>query len=206
MSREAQNGPAGSKALRAQRQPSADRTRILASLAICDRRQITCAPKNGRPQGRAPLRCSPWADCLCPRGAPGLWPGAACKAGPAQPHRAVVRKARLALGGLCLLGGRLGLLRPHQRAHFGVGCQDAMAPDQMQPRPWHQRCQPLHEPRRRHHQVGGAAAPGCLELEYHLPGGVGLHAFVGHCRSGDVAAQLLQRLPVVGRAILSCFY
>ena len=38
--------------------------------------------------------------------------------GPAQPRRAVVRTARLALGGLCLLGGRLGLLRHHQPAQL----------------------------------------------------------------------------------------
>lgn len=35
---------------------------------------------------------------------------------------------------------------------------------------------------------------------HHLPGGVGLHAFIGQCRAGDEAAQLLQRLAVVGRA------
>ena len=46
----------------------------------------------------------------------------------------------------------------------------------------------------------GAVAPRGLELEHHLPGGVGLYAFVGWCRAGDAAAQLFQRLPVVGRA------
>jgi hypothetical protein len=39
-----------------------------------------------------------------------------------------------------------------------------------------------------------------LGLEHHLACGVGLHPFVGQCRAGDVAAQLFQRLPVVGRA------
>ena len=48
--------------------------------------------------------------------------------------------------------------------------------------------------------VRGPVAPGGLELEHHLSGDVGLHTFVGQCRAGDVAAQLLQRLPVVGPA------
>ncbi len=61
----------------------------------------------------------------------------------------------------------------------------------------HQRRQPLHELQRRHHQVRGAVAPEGLELEHHLPGGVGLHAFVGQCRAGDVAAQLFQRFALV---------
>lgn len=39
-----------------------------------------------------------------------------------------------------------------------------------------------------------------FDLEHRLPGGVGLHAFVGQCRAGDVAAQLLQRLAVVRHA------
>ena len=41
---------------------------------------------------------------------------------------------------------------------------------------------------------------GGLELEHHLARGIGLYALVGQCRAGDVAAQLFQRLPVVGRA------
>lgn len=32
--------------------------------------------------------------------------------------------------------------------------------------------QPLHERRRRHHQVRGAVAPSCLQLQHHSPGGV----------------------------------
>ena len=39
--------------------------------------------------------------------------------------------------------------------------------------------------------AGRAVAPGCLELEHHLPGGGGLHAFVGQRRARDVAAQLV---------------
>jgi len=65
--------------------------------------------------------------------------------GPAQPHRVVMRTARLALGGWSGLRGRLSLLRHHQRAQLGVGREDAVEADQMQPRPGHQRRQPLHE-------------------------------------------------------------
>ena len=39
--------------------------------------------------------------------------------GPAQPHWAVMRADHFALGGLCFLRGRLGLLRHHQRAQLG---------------------------------------------------------------------------------------
>jgi len=46
--------------------------------------------------------------------------------------------------------------------------------------------------------VGGAVAPCCLELEHHLTGGVGLHAFVSQRWASDVAAWLFRRLAVVG--------
>jgi transposase, IS5 family len=80
----------------------------------------------------------------------------------------------------------------HQRAQLGVGCQHAVQADQMQPRSGHQGSQALHELQRRHDQVRGPVAPRSLELEHHLPGGVGLHAFFGQGRPGDVAAQLFQ--------------
>ena len=54
---------------------------------------------------------------------PGHWPGAACKAGPAQPRGAVMRAFRLALSRLHGLGGGLGLLRHNHRAQLGVGGQ-----------------------------------------------------------------------------------
>jgi len=62
----------------------------------------------------------------------------------------------------------------------------------VQARPRHQGSQPLHELQRRHHQVRGAVAPGRLQLQHDLPGGVALGAFVGQRRAGDGAAQLLQ--------------
>jgi len=48
--------------------------------------------------------------------------------------------------------------------------------------------------------VGSAVAPSGLVLENDLSGGVGLHALLGQGRTRDVAAQLLQRLAVVGAA------
>jgi hypothetical protein len=61
--------------------------------------------------------------------------------------------------------------RPPKREAAIHGCQHTMEADHWQHGPWHQRCQPLHEFQRRHHQVG--------------------------C---DVAAQLLQRVAVVSPA------
>ena len=119
---------------------------------------------------------------------------------PAQANRSVVRAVRLVLGGWRGLRGRLSLLRHHLRAQLGVGSQHTMEADQVQSRAWHQRCQPLHELQRAHHQVRGAVSPGGFELEHHLACSLGLHPFVGQCRAGDLAAQLFQRLPVVGRA------
>ena len=46
----------------------------------------------------------------------------------------------------------------------------------------------------------GAVAPGGLELEHHMLGGVALHAFVGKRWARDVAAQLLECLAVLGAA------
>ena len=89
-------------------------------------------------------------------------------------------------------------------AHFAKRSYADTNADQMQPRPGRPCGQPLHELQRRHHQLRGPVAPSCLELEHHLPGGVGLHAFVGQCRARDVAAQLLQRLAVFGRAAHRC--
>jgi len=42
--------------------------------------------------------------------------------------------------------------------------------------------------------------PWGLELEHHLPGGVGLHALLGQSGARDVAAQLLQRMAIIGAA------
>jgi hypothetical protein len=90
--------------------------------------------------------------------------------GPAQSHWwSMVRAACLALGSLYGLGGRLGLLRHHQRAQLCVGYQHALEADQMQPWPGHQRRQPLHKLQRRHRAMRGAVAPGVLSLSTTWP-------------------------------------
>jgi len=94
----------------------------------------------------------------------------------------------------------LRAVRHHPGTQPGVGHQHPMEADQVQPRPRHQRSQPLHELQRRHHQVRGAVAPGGLQPQHHLPGRVALHALVGRGRAGDVAAQLLQLAALVGIA------
>ena len=70
------------------------------------------------------------------------------------------------------------------RCSLGLGTSDRRALFDRQ------RCQPLHELQRQHHQMRGAVAPGGLELEHHLSGGVGLDATVGQGqgRAGDGAA------------------
>jgi hypothetical protein len=97
--------------------------------------------------------------------------------------------------------GRRGLLRHHQHPQMGVGREHAMVraagvrslreakccghqTDQVQSRAWHQGRQPLHELQRTHHQVGAAVAPGRLEHEHDLAGGIGLYAFVGQPAPG----------------------
>jgi hypothetical protein len=106
-----------------------------------------------------------------------------------------------ALGGGCRPGCRLCLrwwvLRHHQRPQLGIRRQHAAKPDQVQPRPRHQRRQPLHELQRIHDQMGRSIAPRRLELELHLAGGVELDPLVRQRRPRDVAAQLLQPLAVV---------
>ncbi len=67
-----------------------------------------------------------------------------------------------------------------------------MEADQVQPGPWHQRSQPLHELQRAHHQVRGAVAPGCLELALHLAGSVELY------RIGDAETRIERALDEVG--------
>ena len=68
----------------------------------------------------------------------------------------------------------------------------------MQTRPGNQRRKPLHELQRAQDQMRRAVAPRCLQLQLDLPGGIDLHPFVGKRRAGDVAAQLLQPLAVMG--------
>ena len=78
-----------------------------------------------------------------------------------------------------------------------------MEADEVQPRPRHQRRQPLHELQRAHEQVRAAVAPRRLAPELHLPGGVELHAFVRQRGPGDAAARSLEP-PAAARFQPSC--
>lgn len=75
-----------------------------------------------------------------------------------------------------------------------------MEPNQVQTRVGHQRSQPLHNHQRLREKIRGAVAAAWLGLEHHLPGSVLSHTSVGQSRAGDMAAQLFQRLPVIGAA------
>ena len=89
------------------------------------------------------------------------------------------------------LGARTPWFAKRGSAHFAKRSYADTNADQVQPRPWHQCRQPQPELQRRHHQMRGAVAPGGLELQHHLSGGVRLHALVGQCRAGDVTAQVV---------------
>jgi len=65
--------------------------------------------------------------------------------GPTQPHRVVVRKARLALGGLRWLGGRHRLLWNTCARSFALGASTPWKRIRWQARPRHQSCKPPHE-------------------------------------------------------------
>ena len=79
-----------------------------------------------------------------------------------------------------------------------VIAKQPLAPDIGRAAAWHRCTQLPHVLRRRHHQVRGAVAPGRLQLQHDLSGGVALHPVVGQRRPGDPAAKLLQRAAVVG--------
>ena len=67
----------------------------------------------------------------------------------------------------------------------------------MQPRTWHQCGQALHELQWRHHDVGGAVAPGAFELQHDVAGTGALEPLVGNGGAGDVAAQAFESLALV---------
>jgi hypothetical protein len=46
--------------------------------------------------------------------------------------------------------------------------------------------------------MGGAVAPGALELEHDLSGSIAREPFVGNRRAGDVAAQAFELLALMG--------
>ena len=67
-----------------------------------------------------------------------------------------------------------------------------MKPNEVQPRPRHQRGQPLHELQRAHHQVRGSVAPRRLELQLHLSGGKDLLARQALGSALDVQVQNIE--------------
>ncbi|SER45187.1 Uncharacterised protein [Pseudomonas luteola] len=108
---------------------------------------------------------------------------------PADAVRPGLDSLDFALGNGCSLGGHLCLrrwaVRHYQRAQLRVRGQHAVEPDEVQPRPRHQRRKPLHELKLAHDQVRGAVAPRRLKLEVHLPRGVELD------RSSDSAGRVM---------------
>ena len=48
------------------------------------------------------------------------------------------------------------------------------------------------------HDMGGAVAPGALELQHDLIGWIALEPFVGNRRAGDIAAQAFELLALMG--------
>src|SRR3954468_18968405 len=73
-----------------------------------------------------------------------------------------------------------------------------MEANQMQPRTWNQCGQALQELQRRHHDMGGAVAPGTFELEHDLACAIALEPLIGNGRAGDVAAQAFELLALMG--------
>ena len=70
----------------------------------------------------------------------------------------------------------------------------------MQARTGNERGEALQELQRRHHDMGGAVLIGALQLQHHLPVAVAFEPFVGNRRAGDVAAQVFERLALIGAA------
>ena len=82
-----------------------------------------------------------------------------------------------------------------------------MKPYQVQPWSGHQCRQPLHEFHRREYEVRCALlvpGPRGLELEYDVALAVDGEALIGDVRARDVAAQLLDPLPVIGLTMHAC--
>ena len=73
-----------------------------------------------------------------------------------------------------------------------------MEANQMQPGARHRRGQTLQELQRRHDDVGGPVAVGAFELEHDLAGAIALEPFIGNGGAGDVAAQALELLALMG--------
>ena len=67
-----------------------------------------------------------------------------------------------------------------------------MKPYEVEPGPWHKRCQALHQLQWRHDDVGGTVPVGAFQLQYDITGAVEFEPFIGDGGACDVAAQLLE--------------
>ncbi len=63
---------------------------------------------------------------------------------------------------------------------------------EVEPGPWHKRCQALHEFQWRHHDVGGAVPIRAFQLQHDIAGTVEFEPFIGDGGAGDIAAQLFE--------------
>ena len=93
-----------------------------------------------------------------------------------------------------LIGGFTDIDRPSGHdlgTQLGVGGEHTMESYEVEPGPWHKRCQALHERQWRHDDVGGAILIRAFQLQYNVTGAVGFEPFIGDGRAGDVAAQEL---------------
>ena len=69
---------------------------------------------------------------------------------------------------------------------LGVRGEHAVKADQMQARTGNERGQPLHELKRREHDVCGAVLIRALQLQHHLASAVALDPLISERRAGNV--------------------
>ena len=79
-----------------------------------------------------------------------------------------------------------------------VGRQHAVEANEMETRARHQGRQALHELQRLHDDMGGAVFERTHQLQHDIAGAVTLEPFIGDCRAGDIAAQVLELLALIG--------
>ena len=75
---------------------------------------------------------------------------------------------------------------------LGVGREHTMEVYKIEPGPWHEGGQALHEFQWCHDDVGGAVPVGAFQLQYDIAGAVEFEPFIGDGGAGDIAAQLFE--------------
>ena len=68
---------------------------------------------------------------------------------------------------------------------------------EVEPGPWHEGGQALHELEWRHDDVGSTVPVRAFELQYDITSAVEFESFIGDGRAGDVAAQLLELVTLI---------